>query len=1141
MYTNSALSRVTRVFILTLVLDTLQSLSLLVRDDELQCTGGVCVPNFLCLNGAINVNGEGLIDLRSGSVECPVDMVCCKEPKQSDIIESPVCQGICVPTQSCSNGIINTTGKDLIDLRYNSDGCEEGSICCQFEEEGEQTSTICGGRCVSISECPNGSRNSSTSNVACPDDLICCDDSEFIQLLSTSDVCHCVPLHQCLDDTIHTGTAEMIDLRFSDKNCPANEICCLNIRPSEPDSASKNNCKGTCVPFSQCIMDSAYENSTEKIDLRLSDDCPNETVCCEHVSSIDVQIPNVCQGTCIPYEQCELTISSEESKACGNGLVCCTQPPIIESQSDCQCIPVGQCSDPTKSTADASLVDLRLGDSGQECLPGQMCCKTPISSNRTEIYCSGQCVPVQHCKNTGEHLFDLRGTQGCIDNFICCSEPIIEIPSMELEPPANGVCDGSCVPVASCVDSVQSDSIDLRTTDACGADLICCQNVERTPDKPGTPLDNLVCNGTCVLYNQCSDVNAVDLRLSANACSQGQICCQRPSTQPEEWVTIDTPDALFNNQDCNGTCIPYNQCSDVNAIDLRLSANACPPNLICCRGTLTETEVLDEPEIPSDSQDCNGTCVPYNQCSDVDAIDLRLSANYCSQGHICCQRPSTQPEVLVTTAEPEAPFNDRVCSGSCVPYNQCSDVNAIDLRLSINACPSNQICCRRTFTETEVLIPLDKPEIPSNNQACNGTCVPYNQCSDNAIDLRISANPCLLDQICCRRTFTETEVMLSVDKLGTPSNNRVCNGTCVPYNQCSDVNAIDLRLSANACPSDQICCQTPVALPEVLSKPKTCSGVCIPAQHCRDSSSDVDLRFEKTDDGCSGNLICCMTPPKMSPAEVMWTQWITDINNMIDHGSGIQDSKCSLKINRDSPYVSREEIPWLVTVWSKQNEYRCVGSQIGADAVLVPADCVADSSSSQLYVRSGDYELNSSHNRHEHRITKTIIHPNYVIGHNYANIALLFLAEKIGKGHPAACLLEFSEKLNYRDCYLVGWNSWDLGSDVTNYPTLPRKHHLTSVSYANCPLDFLCTMKNESAANCGNLRGSPLLCRNQIERLWKLAGLAMANNDLCDYNAIPESMLKISSYQPWIKEQLSPSFVQKPAALDPTRWYLPIV
>lgn len=164
------------------------------------------------------------------------------------------------------------------------------------------------------------------------------------------------------------------------------------------------------------------------------------------------------------------------------------------------------------------------------------------------------------------------------------------------------------------------------------------------------------------------------------------------------------------------------------------------------------------------------------------------------------------------------------------------------------------------------------------------------------------------------------------------------------------------------------------------------------------------------------------------------------------------------------------------------------------------------------------------------------IHPDYDFTTGQANIALLSLQSTVA-APSTACLANHNQRTNEQNCLLVGWTSLDL---IGNEAALPRKHRLNLKPASSCRSDSVCIAGNtQPSQNCVSFHGSPLVCPDVSGEQWRVVGLVTRSSARCDSNAVPETLIKVSSLQPWISEQLSPSFVNKPAAPEPSRQYLP--
>ncbi|XP_055527655.1 uncharacterized protein LOC129720230 [Wyeomyia smithii] len=777
-----------------------------------------------------------------------------------------------------------------------------------------------------------------------------------------------------------------------------------------------------------------------------------------------------------------------ENTECPSDMVCCKPPneaPAGEAHCEGICVPFNQCM-----LGDEKYnIDLRLDQ--KDCSENLVCCHSMLMEHKEDEHqdrCEGKCVPPVQCLNTTSDSaqYDLRSyDHTCPVDLVCCQEFSFETTIN------NGLQrDCQCVPFFDCLDDVinTASMINLRLSeDECPNDQICCKN----PRPISSNNNQFHCKGMCVPINQCPNVlySLIDLRSNAD-CAQDQICCA---------MNVQLP------QVCDGTCVPFDQCLTPGHSEMIQSGskNTCPPDLFCCPDSF--------PTIP-DMNEESGTCqcVSPSQCADHgigDIKDLDLRTAGCSFDQICC----------VNIRDQKNNEEKNHCRGSCVPEYQCRTKNTadrLDLRIG-EECPKQTICCEAT----DLILAV--------NYTCEGTCVPSGECSTvmakDSIDLRYG-EACPKGLTCCK------------DSLKLP--HAICEGTCVPISMCHDYTQ-----HFDSCSKGKVCCRNVTFAAEYAPNLNVCRGTCVTLQQCNDYIIDNtdfqgNIRRQIFDNGCPESLVCCESFSKQPGPEVPWTQWITDTNNMIDQDSNRVNKSCLVNLNTDRYNDGQQEFSWVVTVWRKhetaQEEYRCVGTLIKSDTVLVPADCIYDLSHTQLFVR---FRTSNGQTRENDEIVPAInksVHPDYSSTAQDNNIGLLILPESSHRNKQFVCLFEYNEQIDGENCVLISWD----GSTGHGSMTEPYKHRVTLQSADQCQPGFLCTTSNEWSRNCINFQGAPLMCQSSSSH-WKQAGLVMKHNVRCDATGIPKSILEISTFYPWIKEQLSPSFVQKPRDRLPFNQYLP--
>ncbi|KAL1380877.1 hypothetical protein pipiens_013881 [Culex pipiens pipiens] len=613
-----------------------------------------------------------------------------------------------------------------------------------------------------------------------------------------------------------------------------------------------------------------------------------------------------------------------------------------------------------------------------------------------------------------------------------------------------------------------------------------------------------LCNGNGTVITDGDGL--IDPRNGAEECPRGLVCCREEDS----------------NEICGGTCVPEGAC-EAGGINLRVGGGGggCSFGEVCC------DKPLNRFCCPA-STSCSGSCVAGNRCLDnALSINLRSGTESCPAGLVCCQNANKRSS----------------CDGQCTSRDLCADSTlGINLRLSDQSCPSNQICCknvRETLPDAEC------------------TCVTLDQCADDqrSVDLRTGGQKCPSSQICCTKLKTSEK----------------CDGSCVPYQDCPEIanaSSVDLRLFSGGCPANQVCCKS------------RCNGVCVRFGRCSDGSLGINLRNE--DGGCPRSMQCCKNPSntakstcegKCLPREQCPFINLIDLRVGEDgcpnpqvccnlqqdpfavptldgpnqtpkqDQSSSKEPQCDLRIDPTSSTLTKVDVPWLVTVWSRReylgvqrNQYECSGTLLAPDLILTSADCVSELTNvEQVYVRVGDFNLKpieTLSRRREYRVSKIDTHPDYDGRSNYANVATLRLA-KNSTSKSSTCLAQTSDDRPNSSCFLIGWSKRDLSNEsVPN--ALPVKIPLHS-TVEGCSQGLICSERASAVDQCDDFQGSSLICES--DQHWKQVGIATRTQ--CSDLGVPESFTALSLHWSWIQEQISPSFVQVMKPTEPSRFYLP--
>ncbi|XP_058836996.1 phenoloxidase-activating factor 2-like [Topomyia yanbarensis] len=291
---------------------------------------GVCVYAYLCPNGVINTDGEGLLDLRMGDICEDYFLRCCS--KESACAEN---NGKCVSIEKC--------GVDLNEPKYKlfkkSDECDwSGYKCCPTKYVGQKKTPISPPKLE-----PETCNNNGV----------------------------CVPHDQCL---VNPDGISIIEARHADCSNADHTCCPTDKVKSNLDSDVCNSVGGKCVPQNQC-------SSLLTINVRISQCELPGYVCCTGDGTNSTSAASSGKpcfngnGKCTSRNTCRSTTYRDRKGEC-NGLVCCATVTEPGQQTP---KPVRTTTESTSSIIDSSAPAtdrVICNDIGGLCLSAQECITT---------------------------------------------------------------------------------------------------------------------------------------------------------------------------------------------------------------------------------------------------------------------------------------------------------------------------------------------------------------------------------------------------------------------------------------------------------------------------------------------------------------------------------------------------------------------------------------------------------------------------------------------------------------------------------------------------------------------------------------------------------------------------------------------
>lgn len=244
-----------------------------------------------------------------------------------------------------------------------------------------------------------------------------------------------------------------------------------------------------------------------------------------------------------------------------------------------------------------------------------------------------------------------------------------------------------------------------------------------------------------------------------------------------------------------------------------------------------------------------------------------------------------------------------------------------------------------------------------------------------------------------------------------------------------------------------------------------------------------------------------------------------------------QDVSCGTKRSKFQPGV---EWPWLVPIMEYNNgkKYRCAGTLISRKHVLTAAHCFDGKIlSTRRYTVLVEAASTDSPGI-ELKPDAINLHPTYVRGTAYGDIAILTLRSEVPEVTTPICLPSPDDTYEYKPAFAGDWLPQT--PDPTGPYELKTERVLISANDV-CKAEYaaqqlrqlnrgvsrthLCTDLRGKQGDCHRLNGTPLMVTDRSVR-W--AAVAIASfRPRCDAQTSPGIYTRVTLYLPWIRKILS--------------------